>query len=825
MTGRSTRLPRWFRVRTIEDVARDVRHSVRGFGRSPGFAFAVALTLALGIGGNTAIFSIVDQVLLRPLPYPEGDRIVRIYESRLDRPGTSAFPARFSNGVSPANWLDWQRQSRTLGPLGVWFNFTPTLTGVGEPERINGQAVSWEFFRVLGVSPLLGRTFSPEDDTPNAPPVAVISDRLWQRLFGGDASVLGRSIQLDDRAVEVVGVMPASFRFIYQDTDLWGPFRLDRNLPWRQVAGRFIDVVARLAPGATLSSAEAEMRSIASTLAATYPFNQNTSVALVPLREELTGQVRSSLVVLYLAVGVLLSIACFNVANLLLARAASRRHEIAIRMSLGAGRLPIVRQLIVESVLLSVAGGLVGLLLARWSLDALLALAPGSLLRVSELYVDQRVLLYALGVSVLTGAIVGLVPALSVARRSLVARIHESGHRVTHSPWLRQSLVVAQVAMTIILLSAAGLLVQTVIALNGANNGLDKTNVLTMAVSLPNSRYADQRATEFFNRAVESLRSLPGVESAGAANSPPVVGSVRGGTGFHRLGTPLPPPQEMPSTLVRVVTPGYFRTMRIPIVRGREFDDSDEAAGAAPGFIVNDAFVREHLSDLDPLTVSLSVRMQRDNPHRPVVGVVGDVSEGSIRGGARPTVFYSHRQMPEQTMSLFVRTAQPGALSRQAVDVLHELDQNLAVTGVRTMEDALGESIARERLNAMVSGAFALSGLLLASLGLYGLLAFLVTEQTKEIGIRISLGAPLGRITTSVVAGGFRLVGIGAIIGTVGALLLGRSLESLLFGVEPYDPTTYAFVFALLCGVAGWASYVPARRAAGVEPLTALRQE
>jgi putative ABC transport system permease protein len=820
MTGPSPRLRRGFVARLIEDVARDVRQSIRGFGRSPGFALAVALTLALGIGVNTAIFSVVDQVLLRPLPYPDGDRLVRVYESRLDRPGI-----RFSNGVSPANWLDWQQQSRTLDPIGIWFNVTQTLTGLGEPERINAQAVSWEFFRALGVTPLLGRGLSLEDDVANAPPVAVISYRLWQRLFGGDTAVIGRHIQLNDVAVEVVGVMPPSFRFIYQDTDLWGPFRLDRNLPWRQVAGRFIDVVARLAPGATLSSAEAEMRSIANTLAATYPFNKNTSVALVPLREELTGQVRSSLIVLYLAVGVLLSIACFNVANLLLARAASRRHEIAIRMSLGAGRVPIIRQLLVESVLLAVSGGLVGLLLARWSLDALLALAPASLLRVPELYVDQRVLLYALGVSVLTGGIVGLVPAVSVARRSLVARIHESGHRVSHSPWLRQSLVVAQVAMTVVLLSAAGLLVRTVIALNGTNNGLDKTNVLTMAVSLPNSRYADQRATQFINRAVESLRSLPGVESAGAANSPPVVGSVRGGTGFHRLGTPLPPPQEMPSTLVRVVAPGYFRTLRIPVVRGREFDDSDQAAGSAPGFIVNEAFAREYLSGLDPLTVSMSVRMQRDNPYRPIVGVVGDVSEGSIRGDARPTVFYSHRQMPEQTMSLFARTSQPGALSGRAVEAIHELDPNLAVTGVRTMEDAFGESIARERLNAMVSATFALSGLLLASLGLYGLLAYLVTERTKEIGIRISLGAPLGRVMRSVIAGGFRLVGIGAVVGIGGVLLLGRSLESLLFGVEPYDAITSLFVLALLFVVAGWASYVPALRAAGVEPLTALRQD
>jgi len=349
---------------------------------------------------------------------------------------------------------------------------------------------------------------------------------------------------------------------------------------------------------------------------------------------------------------------------------------------------------------------------------------------------------------------------------------------------------------------------------------------MTMAVVLPDTRYTPPRMEEFFARVLGELRSMPGVESVGAGNSPPVVGGPRGGTGFHRLGTPMPAiVGELPSATIRIVTSGYFKTLRIPLLRGREFDATDEAPSAAPGFIVNDAFVQQYLRDVDPLSTSLMVRMQRENPYRQIIGVAGDVPEGSIRGDVRPTVFYSLHQMPQGAMSLLIRAPQPAAFARRAVEVLHQIDPNLAVTSVRTMETAMGESIARERLNALVSAAFAVCGLLLAALGLYGLLSYFVTERTKEIGIRISLGAPLGRLTGSIVAGGFRLVAIGAVVGISTSLALARWLESLLFGVKPYDLPTYAAVVTLLSAVTAIASWVPARRAAGVEPLTALRQE
>jgi len=800
----------------LEDLLRDIRHATRGLARTAGFAVAVVLTLALGIGGNTAIFSVVDQVLLRPLPYPNGDDLVTIYEAGRMSPG------HFS--VSPANWLDWQRQSRTFSGFAAWRTTAFTLTGVGEPLRVNAQLVSAEFFPVLGVSPLLGRTISDKDDRPNAPPVAILSYELWQRRFAADPKTVGRTVQLNDRPVEVIGIMPAGFRFIYQDNDVWSASQLDRNQNWRRMAGRFIRVVGRVKHGTTLAAARSEMRTLAEQLAVTYEFNQNTTVDLVPLRDELTGQVQSSIVVLYAAVAVLLLIACVNVANLLVARSASRRRELAIRTSLGAGRLAIVRQLLVESSLLAVVGGAVGIALASLSVRALLAFAPPDLLRVPTLTVDRRVLLYAVALSVLTGIVVGLVPAMVDARRSIISSLRAGGSSVTAAPRVRQILVVCQVAMTVVLLCGAGLLVRTVIALNRTSAGFEKHGLLTMNVVLPATRYTPERRVAFFREAVAALRALPGVESAAAANSLAVIGSPRGGTTFHQIGTPELPMNDRPAAVIRVVTPGYFHTLRIPVVRGREFTDADDANPAA-GFIVNEAFTKAFLAEVDPLTTAISVEMERENPHLPIIGVVGNVSEGSVRDEPQPTVFYSHRRMQETGMTLVARTAQPETLTNAAVNAIHTIDRNLAVTRVQTFDSAIAESLARERLNALVSGSFAISGLLLASLGLYGLLAFLVAERTKEIGIRIALGAQIGRVTRAVIAGGLRLVGAGAAIGLAMSLVLVRSFGTLLFGVTPYDAWTYAGVLALLGAVAATAAYVPARRAGRVEPLIALRQE
>ena len=802
-------------MRLVEDVARDVRHAARGLWRSPGFSLAVILTLALGIGGNTAVFSVVDQLLLRPLPYPDGDRLVTVEESVGANPHAD---------VSPANWLDWQRESRTFRRFAAWRSWSFTLTGTGEPRRVNAQQVSSEFFPLLGVAPLLGRTISDEDDRPNGPRVAVLSYRAWQEQLGGDERAIGRTVQLDDRAYEIVGVMPAGFRFVQQDVDLWTASQLDRTRPWRETEGRVIEVVGRLAADATIGTARSELEGIARRLAATHAFNRNTSVTVTPLREVLTGQVRTSVLVLFAGVGVLLAIACFNVANMLMARSASRQREIAIRASLGAGRWAIARSVLVESLLLAGAGGVLGLGFARGSLDALLAVAPTNMLGVSELFIDRRVLIYAFGLSLATGAIAGLAPTILFARRSMADALRTRGSKGGHAPRVRQALVVVQVAMTVVLLCGAGVIVRTLIALDRAPMGFDAHNVLTMSVAVSPARCTAERCREFYREAVTRVRALPGVESAAAGISLPMIGVPRGGTAFHELGTPERPVGERPTTVVRMVAPGYFHTLRIPVLRGREFTDADNANPMA-GFIVNETFARTYFSGRDPFASSISVSMMADNPYLPIIGVVGDVSEGSVRNAPQPTVFYSHGRMTWSMMTLFVRASQPESMVKPVTAVLHELDPTLVVSKVRTIESALAESLARERISALISTSFGVGGLLLAALGLYGLLAYLVAERTKDIGIRIALGARLARITGSVVAGGLALVAIGAAIGVAASLLLLRSLGELLFGVTPYDVPTYAIVVVLLGAIAALASYLPARRAARIEPLTALRQE
>jgi len=801
--------------RMFEDIMRDARFMGRGLRRSPGFTLAVVLTLALCIGANTAIFSIVDQLLLRPLPYPEGDNLVMVYEAR---------SSNSHNSVSPATWLDWQRDNHTLDRVAAWTSGgAAILTGAGEATRLGVQPVSAEFFPLLRVTPLLGRVITEDDDRPNAPDVAVISHHLWQTRFGGDRNVVGRFIQLDDTPTQVAGVMPPGFRFVFHDIDVWVPLQLDRNAPWREAGGRFINVVARVKQGTALQTARADMEQVARRMASLHEFNKNSTARLVPLREELTGQVEASLVVLYIAVGVLLAIACFNIANLLIARAASRRREIAIRTSLGAERGAIVRQLLVESMLLALAGGTLGILLARSSLDALVAFAPPALLRGQELTIDARVLLYVAGLSVLTGLVAGLAPSVIVARRPIVESLYASSSRVTHSPRIRQLLVVGQVAMTVVLLCGAALLVRTVTALTSVNHGFEQQGLLTMQVSLPGTRYPIERQVAFQRELLTSIRELPGVDSAGAASGLPVIGAPRAGTRFHRYSTPVVPSTQMSSATIRVVTPGYFRTLRIPVLRGREFTHADDA-NPTPGFIVNQAFVDRYLPNVDPLRESLMVRMRDENPYAPIIGVVGNVGEGSMRAAPRPTIFYSHSQLPLGP-TLFVRTDRPVATADAVTSVIRRMDPNLVIRNVRTFEEAVAESLAQERLTALVSGAFAVSGLLLASLGLYALLAFMVSERTREIGLRIALGAHRGQLTWSVVADGLRLVAIGAVAGIAVSLVVLPSLGTLLFGVQPHDGVTYTMVLSLLVVVAALASFLPARRAARVEPLTALRQE
>jgi putative ABC transport system permease protein len=799
----------------LEGLLRDAHHALRGFRRSPVFTATVILMLALGIGANTAIFSIVDRLLIRDLPYPDGEQLMMVYES------TASFPR---NNVSPANWMDWQGMSQSFEFLAAWNSVSSTVTGEGEPELLLGQTGSVEFFPALRVQPFFGRTFVAQDYQPNSSRVVILSHRLWQRRFGDDRAVIGKEIDLDANAHEVIGVMPPDFYFVSPDTDFWVPYLLDRDRDWRATSGRIMLVMGRLKPSVSPAAAQAEMGPIAARLEKTHAFNQNTSVAVVPLREILTGQVRASLLVLFGAVGVLLLIACFNVASMMLARAASRRREMAVRSSLGAGRGVLLRQLLVESSLLALAGGTAGFFVATWAVGLLLAWTPRTLLRVTEVPLDARVLLYALALSVVTGFIFGAGPAFAATRNSLSEALREGGRSLTRSARLRQGLLITQVAMTVLLLCGAGLLLRSFAALNGVRTGVDAPDVLTMQVSLPAARYNRNQQVAFAQGAIERLRGLPGVEAAGAARSIPVMGPTAG-TGVHIQGTQDVAMNERPMARVRSATPGYFATLGIPVVRGRDFNDGDLKENAEPVFIVNDAFARTHLAGRDPLETTIKVFMSSDNPYARIIGVVADVNEGSIRNAAAPTVFYNLRQLTYSGITLFVRGREPSSLMKTAAQAIRDLDPNLPVTQVRTLQQAFGLSIARERLNAIVSGAFALTAMLLASLGLYGLLAFLVAERTREIGIRIALGAKASSVLRMVMHHGLRLVLCGAVLGLATALAVSRWIRSLLFGITPYDPLTFAAVIALLVAVSALAAFVPARRATKVDPAITLRQE
>lgn len=817
--------------RWIEGSMRDIKYALRSLCRTSGFAIAVVLTLALGIGANTAIFSMVDRVLLRPLPFPDPERIMLIHETGLNAPHMD---------VNPANWLDWQRDSKKFVSFAAWTDRVPsTLTGQGEPERLESEMVSHEFFSVLGVKPFLGSDFTEEMDRPGTTPAAIASYSLWQRKFGGDPNIIGKTVELNSTQVQLVGVMPQRFRFMSSDTQIWRLFALPRNLAWRQRGGRFLPyVVARVKPDVAPAAAKVELENVAGLLAQTYDFNKNTSVSVVPLREVLTGQVRTSLLVLFAAVGALLLVACSNVANLLIARSAQRRREVAIRVSVGAGRGAIIRQLLIESVLLASIGGIAGIVLARWCLGVLMRLAPPKLLPIEGIGIDRSMLLYTLALSLLTGVLVGLVPAWPSIRLAIADHLRNGSRSVTASVRLRKALLIVQVAMTVVLLCGAGLLVRSLLKLTADPIGVNPKDVLTMRVELPGSRYNEDQEVRFFQSLQERLRGLPGVESVGGSSAIPVDPQRTGGTDFRILGESegTRTDEISHSTKVRVIMPGYIKALGIPLGQGRDFVDDDLRANAPQSFIVNEAFAKKYLSSQDPLSASLSVFMRRTNPSNPmfgppdnpygtIVGITGDVKEGTLRDGPEPTVFYNERQLPSNGMTFFLKTTLGPEPAKEVAQIVRQMDRNLPLIEVRMLDDALSESIARDRVNAIVSGAFAVLALLLASIGLYGLLSFSVAERTTEIGVRMALGAQAEQVLKMICGEGFRLVLIGSAIGLIAAAAVSRFLDSLLFHVTRYDPVTFIAVIALLAFVALVAILIPARRATRVEPIAALREE
>jgi putative ABC transport system permease protein len=799
----------------------DVRYALRGLRRSPGFAVTAILSLALGIGASVSIFTISDNLLLRPLPYRDPARLMMVWETVRQQAGSE------HNVVSPANYLDWKAQNDVFETMAGFREGPSVLTDGDRAEELSKQLVSAGLFPLLGVHPVRGRLFTAAEDRPASDTVLLISYRLWQNWFGGDESVIGRRVQVNATPRTIIGVMPPGFYFRKRETDLWEPLGLNPAMNYRKTAGRFMLSVARLKPGVTQQQAQARMTAIAQRLETAFPeFDTNWTVTVESLQDSLVREVKTSLIVLLCAVGLLLVVACANVANLLLARYTTRRQEMAVRASLGASRWRVVRQLLTESILLSLVGGLLGVLAARWAVAGLLALAPRDLARPANIAVDLRILLFAIGLSVLTGIIFGLAPSLIASRTGLANALNDGSRSSTSSGRLRAWLVAAEVALSVMLLAGAGLLFRSLVGLQKVEPGLDASGVLTFRVSIPAARYPElPRRTQFFSQALERIQHLPGVRSASAVSYLPFAGQASG-TSVSIAGRPAPKPGEELFGVIRTVMPGYFRTMGIPLKRGRDFTAADNSQFTPYRFIVNETFVRKYFPGEEPIGKSISAWMDRQNPYGEIVGVVGDVKEGSLDKEPAPTVYYIYSHLVSNGMILVVRSdGNPMALAEPVRRIIRQIDSAQPVAQIRSMQEILGQTFARQRFSALLLSGFSIAALLLAAVGIYGVLAFSVSERTREIGVRVALGAEPSRIVALIIGNGARPVLAGIVIGIGGALGLSTLLRSLLFGIGPRDPLTFVVVPVVLMGVALVAAYFPARRAARLDPMQALRTQ
>jgi putative ABC transport system permease protein len=810
----------------------DFRLAVRAMVRAPGFALVAVLALALGIGANTAIFTVVNAVLVEPLPYHDPDRLVVVWEANVRRPGRP-------NVVGPANFMRWRERATALEHLAAFYDFRVNLTDAGEPRELVAQAVSPEFFPTLGISPMLGRAFAGDEGNErwtSQDRVTVVSYELWQRVLGGDPSLVGRAIHLGGRPVTVIGVMPPASQvflkagsLVGKPADLLVPFQFLEEQ--RRPRGRYMTAIARLKPGRSLEAAQTEMNTIASGLVAEFPaFDTGWSVMLVPLHEEISGNIKPALLILVGAVAMILLTACANVANLLLARGASRRHEIGIRVALGASRFRIVGQLLTESVVLAVIGGGLGLLVGTWSLRFLPLVSPVDVAEVSglgHLHLDYRVLAFTVVATVATAIICGFAPALEGTRADVQEALkvgRQIGFAAGHRR-LRNGFVVAEIALAVALLIGAGLLLRSFGNLRSVEPGFDSRGVLTARVTLPSLKYADdQKTLRFFHDAVERIAAIPGVRDAGAVSVLPLAG-LGAATSFEIVGQPPPPVGQSPTTDVRVCDNGFFRALSVPLVRGRLFSPR-EMAQKANVVIINEAMARLYFPAEDPLGRQLEIRMSDPVVPTTIIGVVGDVRYADLVTSVRPMAYWPHPQLVYSAMTLAVRTAgDPGALVPLVQREIQSLDKDQPLADVLTMDQFVSRAVAQARFTSSLVGLFAFVAVLLASLGIYGVMAYAVGQRTSEIGLRLALGASSRNILGMIVGSGLRLAALGVALGVTLAFALNRTLSSLLFQIKGSDPVTFVVVVVLLGAVALFASYLPARRAARIAPTEALRYQ
>ena len=794
----------------------DLRYALRMLTRTPGFTVVAILTLALGIGANTAIFTVVNSLLLRPLPYSDPNRLVMVWQDLRARGG----PA--DEWASPGNVADWRAADHLFEGLAAISGYRPTLTGVAEPEPISGEVVSHEYFSLLGITPALGRDFRAEDDVPNAAPVVLIGDALWKRRFGGDPQVVGRIVTLSGAPHEIVGVLPPGARpIVNADAQIWRPIRLDLASPAR--GSVFLRVVARLHPDLTLEQAQQAATTLASRLETQYPdSNAQVGFRLQPLHDRVVGEIRPGLLALLGAVAFVLLIACANIANLLLARGSGRGRELAVRVALGAGRLRVIRQLLTESLLLAAIGGLAGMLLGIWAVDALIAIAPEDAPRLGEIGLDPRVFAFAAALTLVTGVLFGLVPAIQASRGGVTESLKDAsrGSSAAAGRTMRRALIVVEVALALMLLTGGGLLLQTFVRLQQADLGFDPRNVLVGGISLPRSAYETiEQERVFFTQVLERASTLPGVERAALASVLPFRGDSD--MGFEIEGrAPATGPTERTVTWYREVSAGYFDTMGIRIARGQAFADRDPN----PSVVVNETFARRFFPSREAL--GHRVRWLDEGPWYTIIGVAGDMRGQGARADTRAEMYIPYWQYMERGMGILLKAS--GDASRLATplrQIVSALDPNVPVSGVQLLSDMVRTSIAQPRFFAILAAAFAGLALALAAVGIYGVMAYVVAQRTTEIGVRMALGATPAEVFRLVLSDGLKVTAIGVVIGIGGSVLVARWLSALLFGVTPGDLATLAATASLLLLVAAAACYLPARRATRVDPMVALRAQ
>jgi putative ABC transport system permease protein len=789
-------------------LIQDIRYGLRILRKNPGFTLISVLTLALGIGANTAIFSVVNALLLQPLPVLQADRLMTVWDTQ---PGDLRAPASYPE------FLDWKERATTFQELGAYFETAPSLTGEGEPEQLQALRASSTLLPMLGLAPSAGRSFRPEEDDPGAERVAMLSHALWERRFGASSAVLGKKIILGGEPHTVVGILPPG-PILDTRPDVAVPLRLDVERAPRGL--HFMRVVGRLRPGPDLRQARLELEGIAQRLRADGVTRHG--IEIIPLQENMVGQTRPALLVLLGAVGFVLLIACANATNLLLARAASRRKEIAIRLAVGAGRLRLVRQLLTETLILSSLGGGVGLLVAWWGVDLLVSAGP-ALPRLEEIRIDSAVLAFTAGISLLTGILFGLAPALQSASGDFLESMKEGGRQSGGSGRrrLRDLLVVSEVALALVLLIGAGLLIRSFARVLGDERGFDARRVLAVDLFLPASSEPQQQIA-FFSPLLDQVDKLPGVEAAGVVSHLPLGGNNTN-SGMKIEGRSWPE-DESHFADDRLISPDYFSALRIPILKGRAFTEQDRE-GAPRVAIINETLARRYFPDEDPIGKRIDMNW-KSSGWQEIVGVVSDIKHDGLDLPSMPAIYVPYLQAPDAGMTLVVRSAgDPLGLVKAVRDAVHRVDPNQPLARVRTMETVVAESVGPRRFSMSLLSGFAALALFLAAIGVYGVIAYSVTQRTHEIGIRMALGARRGDVLRLVVGQGLRLVGTGVALGLVAAWPLTRMLSGLLFQVSAVDPLTFAGVPLMLAGVAIFACYLPARRASRVDPLTALRVE